>query len=65
MEAKQREDALGVAVTATFAKTRIDSLLTVWFSYSYCRCTESAIVTVTKRNLTQGDEMKDLVRRTL
>jgi hypothetical protein len=58
MEAKQREDTLGVAVTATFAKTRIDSLLTVWFSNSYCRCTESAIVTVTKRNLTQGDEMK-------
>jgi hypothetical protein len=65
MEATQREDALGVAVTATFAKTRIDSLLTVWFSNSYCRCTESAIVTVTKRNLTQGDEMKELVRRTL
>jgi hypothetical protein len=47
-EAKQREDAPGVAVPATFAKTRIDSLLTVEFSNSYWGCTESAIVTVTK-----------------
>jgi putative oxidoreductase len=47
-EAKLREDALGVAVPATFAKTRIDSLLTVGFSNSYCRCKKFAIVTVTK-----------------
>ena len=50
---------------ATSAITRIDSLPTEGSSNSYCGRTESAIVTATKRSPTQGDEMKDLTRRTL
>ena len=56
-ERAAREGELGDAVKGdvTFAKTRIESLPTGGSLNSYCERTESAVVTATRCNLTEGE----------